>query len=67
MKKKVIKMQMYKVVVNVGTVEDNDDIPVDMVYNDIYANSAKDAVDSIVVQKGVKKEDIVSVQTEAAY
>lgn len=60
-------MQMYKVVVNVGTVEDNDDIPVDMVYNDIYANSAKDAVDSIVVQKGVKKEDIVSVQTEAAY
>lgn len=63
----VIKMQMYKVVVNVGTVEDNDDIPVDMVYNDIYANSAKDAVDSIVVQKGVKKEDIVSVQTEAAY
>lgn len=60
-------MQMYKVIVNVGTVEDNDDIPVDMVYNDIYANSAKDAVDSIVVQKGVKKEDIVSVQTEAAY
>lgn len=60
-------MQMYKVVVNVGTVEDNDDIPVDMVYNDIYANSAKDAVDSIVVQKGVKKENIVSVQTEAAY
>lgn len=63
----MIKMQMYKVVVNVGTVEDNDDIPVDMVYNDIYANSAKDAVDSIVVQKGVKKENIVSVQTEAAY
>jgi hypothetical protein len=62
----VNKMQMYKVIVNVGTIEENG-ISIDMVYTDIYANSAKDAVNSIVVQKKVNIDDIVSVQSDAVY
>ena len=58
-------MQFYKVIVNESTIDG--EIPVDMVYTEIYANSAEEAVQSVIVQKGVNREKIVSVQTEAVY
>jgi hypothetical protein len=60
-------MQYYKVTVRLGLVEGLDYVYEQVVYTDVYSGSAKDAVDSVVVQKKVKREDIIGVQTDVPY
>lgn len=59
---------MYKVVVKVGELTgDLKEIDVLMSYSDIYSASPQEAVESVIVQKKVKREDVVFVESTAVY
>lgn len=60
-------MQYYKVRVRIRRLNDYDDAYEYTEYTPVYANTAEEAANSIIIQKKVKKEDIREVSFEQMY
>ena len=58
---------MYKVGVKIRDMPGMYDVPEVVVYTDIYAANADDAVASVVVQKKIDKGDIVFIHSDMVY
>jgi len=59
--------EYYRVVVRIRKLEGYENVFEEKEFTPVYAQSPEDAVNSVIVQKKVKKEDILSVSSEQMY
>lgn len=59
--------EYYRVVVRIRKLEGFDNVFEEKEFTPVYAANAEDAATSVVVQKKVKKEQILSVSSEQMY